>query len=177
MRRIPACAALLLSAALVVGQQPQNPGQNAPSGTPPVTYPGDGTQPRQANPQDFANVQNQSELQGVLRACAALLAAATSASCPGEASQQQQDQQPQPQPTPQANPQDKAGVNSQIQSDLQSSLKSDPVLSGTDLQVSVDDVNITLAGSVQSQGQMDRVMALTSPYARYRNVVNKVAIH
>jgi hypothetical protein len=127
MSRIPACAALLLSAGLLLGQQPQNSGENAPTNTQPVTYPGNGSQSQQAQPQ--------------------------------------------------ANPQEKSGANSQIQSDLQSALNSDPVLSGTDVQVSVDDVNITLTGSVQAQGQMDRVMALTSPYARYRNVVNKIAVH
>jgi cytoskeletal protein RodZ len=72
------------------------------------------------------------------------------------------------------NPQDKAAANSQMQSDIQSSLSSDPVLSGTDVQVNVDDMNITLTGSVRSQAQLDRVAALVSPYIRYRNVVNKV---
>ncbi len=75
------------------------------------------------------------------------------------------------------NPQDKAAVNSQMQSDIQSSLSSDPVLSGTDVQANVDDVSITLTGSVQSQAQLNRVMALVSPYVRYRSVVNKVAVH
>jgi osmotically-inducible protein OsmY len=105
--------------------------------------------------------------------CAVLLLFATLAlgQQPTNPDQQQQQQ------SPKTNPQDKAGANSQIQSDLDSALRSDPVLSGTDVQVAVDDVNITLTGSVQSQGQMDRVMALTSPYARYRNVVNKIAVH
>jgi osmotically-inducible protein OsmY len=87
---------------------------------------------------------------------------------------QQPAQQPSPSP---ANPQDKAGVNSQMQSDISSALSSDPSLSGTSVQASVDDVSITLTGSVQSKAQMDRVLALVSPYARYRNVVNKVEVH
>jgi BON domain len=87
-------------------------------------------------------------------------------------------QQPAQQPSPsQGNPQDKAGVNSQMQSDISSALSSDPSLSGTSVQSSVDDVNITLTGSVQSKAQMDRVLALISPYSRYRNVVNKVEVH
>jgi hypothetical protein len=86
-------------------------------------------------------------------------------------------QQPAQPPPAQANPQDKAGVNSQMQSDISSALSSDPSLSGAQVQSSVDDVNITLTGSVQSKAQMDRVLALVSPYARYRNVVNKVAVH
>jgi len=83
--------------------------------------------------------------------------------------------QPAPSPTPN-NPQDKAAANSQMESDLKSVLSGDPALSGTDVQVSVDDINITLTGSVQSQAQIERVVALVSPYARYRNVVNKVAV-
>jgi osmotically-inducible protein OsmY len=87
-------------------------------------------------------------------------------------------QQPAQQPSPsQANPQDKASVNSQMQSDISSALSSDPSLSGTSVQANVDDVSITLTGSVQSKAQMDRVLALVSPYARYRNVVNKVEVH
>jgi hypothetical protein len=190
MSRISAFPALLLSAVLALGQQPQNHGQNALSGAP-ATLPGERPQPTHATSQDTvnaiapnagaqgSNAQNQSEMQGVLRACAALLAAATAAACPADAAQpQEQPQQQQQQPSqPRANMQDKSGANSQIQSDLQSALKSDPALSGTDVQVSVDDVNITLTGTVQAQGQLDRVMALASPYARYRNVVNKIAIH
>ena len=83
--------------------------------------------------------------------------------------------QPASSPTPQ-NPQDKSGVNSQMESDLKSVLSSDPALSGTDIQASVDDMSITLTGTVQSQAQLERAMALVSPYARYRNVVNKIAV-
>lgn len=83
----------------------------------------------------------------------------------------------QPQQQPGSNPQDKAAVNSQIQSNIASALSGDPSLSGANVQASVDDVNITLTGSVQSQGQLDRVLALISPYTRYRKVVNKVNIH
>jgi BON domain len=72
------------------------------------------------------------------------------------------------------NPQDKAAANSQIQSNIKNALSGDPSLSDTDVQVSVDDMNITLTGSVHSQAQLDRVMALVSPYIRYRSVVNKV---
>jgi hypothetical protein len=83
--------------------------------------------------------------------------------------------QPSPSPT-QESPQDKSGANSQMESDLKSVLSSDPALSGTSVEASVDDINITLTGSVQSQAQIERVMALVSPYARYRNVVNKVTV-
>jgi hypothetical protein len=86
-----------------------------------------------------------------------------------------------PQPSPDASPgggstQDKAQNNSQMESDIRSVLSGDPALSGTDIQASVDDMNITLTGSVQSQAQIERAMALVSPYARYRNVVNKIAV-
>ncbi|HEY6308050.1 MAG TPA: BON domain-containing protein [Candidatus Angelobacter sp.] len=85
-----------------------------------------------------------------------------------------QTQQP---PQNQANPQDKSGPNMQMQSNITSALSSDPTLSGANVQSSVDDVNITLTGSVQSKAQMDRVLALVSPYAQYRNIVNKVVVH
>jgi osmotically-inducible protein OsmY len=104
-----------------------------------------------------------------------LLKAATSGTC-AQAENASQQQPPQPQATPRINPQDKASTNSQILSNVQSSLNSDPSLSGTDVQVSVDDVSITLTGSVQSQGQLDRVLALASPYVSYRRVVNHVLI-
>jgi hypothetical protein len=83
----------------------------------------------------------------------------------------------QPQQQPGSSSQDKAAVNSQIQSNIKSALSGDPTLSGADVQASVDDVNITLTGTVQSQGQLDRVLALISPYAQYRKVVNKVNVH
>jgi hypothetical protein len=81
-----------------------------------------------------------------------------------------------PTPTPTPPRQDKAAANSQIQSNIQSTLEGDPTLSGTDIQVNVDDVNITLTGSVESEAQLRRVMALVSPYISYRQVVNKVQI-
>jgi flagellar biosynthesis/type III secretory pathway M-ring protein FliF/YscJ len=72
--------------------------------------------------------------------------------------------------------QDKAANNSQMESNIRDAVSSDPALSGTSVQVSVDDANITLTGSVQSQAQMERVIALASPYFRYRNVVNKMSV-
>ena len=99
----------------------------------------------------------------------------------------QQSQNPPAQTTPGGNPgsspqpgegssQDKAANNAQMESNIRDSLSGDPALSGTSVQVSVDDSNITLTGSVQSQAQMERVVALVSPYARYRNVVNKMTV-
>lgn len=85
--------------------------------------------------------------------------------------------QPSPTPSPGGgSSQDKAANNAQIESDLRGVLSGDPALSGTDVQVSVDDMNITLTGSVQSQAQVERAVALASPFARYRNVVNKIAV-
>jgi osmotically-inducible protein OsmY len=107
-----------------------------------------------------------------------LLHAATSRTCAqAQAEDASQEPPPQPQASPHKNTQDKASTNSQILSNIQSSLNGDPILSGTDVQVSVDDVNITLTGSVQSQGQLDRVLALASPYVSYRRMVNHVAVH
>jgi osmotically-inducible protein OsmY len=165
---VRACAALLVAATSVScpGDASQRQAQLPQQPPPPP-----------ANPQEKSggNSQIQSDLRGALRACAALLVAATSVSCPGDTSQQQTQQQQQL-PQPPASLQDKSGVNSQIQSNLRSDLKSDPGLSGTDVETTVDDVNITLTGTVQSQAQLDRVMALASPYASYRKLVNKVTV-
>jgi osmotically-inducible protein OsmY len=162
-----ACATLLVAASSIscrgdatrqeAQQQPQSP-----------------QTPAKPEERSGGNLQIQSDLRGSLRACAQLLAAATSGSCPGD-TWPQQAQQPQPLELP-VSRQDKSGVNSQIQSNLRSALSSDPALSGTDVETTVDDVNITLSGTVQSQAQLDRAMALTSPYASYRNVVNKVTV-
>lgn len=82
----------------------------------------------------------------------------------------------QPTPMPQPSRQDKAAANSQIRDNIRSTLSGDPSLSGTDVQVTVDDVNITLTGSVDSEAQLRRVLALVSPYISYRQVVNKVQV-
>jgi osmotically-inducible protein OsmY len=79
-------------------------------------------------------------------------------------------------PTPQIVRQDKAAANSQILDNVRSAVNGDPILSGTNVQVSVDDVYITLTGSVDSEGQLQRVLQLVSPYANVRQVVNKIQI-
>jgi hypothetical protein len=92
--------------------------------------------------------------------------------------QSQSQSQPQSQqpaaPTPA--PQDKAGVNSTIQDNLQSVFGGDPSLQGANVSASVDDVAITLTGSVQSEGQHQRVLALVSQYAQYRKIVDKITM-
>jgi len=82
----------------------------------------------------------------------------------------------QPTPTPQGSQQDKSGVNSQIQDNIKDVLSGDPALNGASVDASVDDSNIILTGTVQSEGQLNRVMQLVGPYAGYRKVVNKVQV-
>ena len=53
-------------------------------------------------------------------------------------------------------------------------MSSDPVLSGSDVVVAVDDHNVTLTGSVKSHVQHQRVLQLAAPYARWRNIVDKL---
>jgi osmotically-inducible protein OsmY len=92
-------------------------------------------------------------------------------------SQSQATATPTPAPaTPTPNPQDKAGVNSNIQSNLRSVLSGDPVLSGASIDPSVDDVAITLNGTVQSEGQRRRALALASQYSQYRKIVDKLVV-
>jgi hypothetical protein len=114
MRRISVCAVLFLSSALGFGwQQPPYRGQT-PFFARPMAIPGDASHQQEQS-------QNQGELREALRACAALLVAATSVSCPDAAQQKAQPQQQPPQPP--ANLQEKSGGNSQMQSDLRGSVR------------------------------------------------------
>jgi len=80
-----------------------------------------------------------------------------------------------PAPTPQQE-QQRASTNSQIQDQLKSLLSSDPFLSDADVEVSVDDQNITLTGTIMSEGQRQRVLQLASPYGQYRKIVDKTTM-
>ena len=92
-------------------------------------------------------------------------------------SQSQQTAPPAPAPpAPTPAPQDKREVNSNIQSNLNSVLSGDPVLSGASIDPSVDDVAITLNGTVQSEGQRRRALDLASQYSQYRKIVDKLVV-
>ncbi len=80
------------------------------------------------------------------------------------------------QPTPQAspNPQTDSGANQRIQSSLDDLLSSDPVLSSADVEVAVDDRDITLSGTVESYAQHQRALQLTAQYGRWRKIVDKI---
>jgi osmotically-inducible protein OsmY len=84
--------------------------------------------------------------------------------------------QAQESPTPAQHPQDKSEANSLMESNLRSAFSGDPILSGADIQTSVDDVTITLSGSVQSEGQHRRALALAAQFAPYRKIVDKLTI-
>lgn len=88
--------------------------------------------------------------------------------------QSQSQPQPTATPAPPANPQDRADVNSKIESNLNSIFGGDPSLQGADISASVDDVAITLTGTVQSEGQHQRALALASQYRQYRKIVDKI---
>jgi hypothetical protein len=75
------------------------------------------------------------------------------------------------QPTPS---QDQTGANRRIHDSIDDLMSSDPVLSGSDVVVAVDDHNVTLTGSVKSHVQHQRVLQLAAPYARWRNIVDKL---
>ena len=53
-------------------------------------------------------------------------------------------------------------------------MSSDPVLSGSHVEVDVDDHNVTLTGSVESHAQHQRVLQLAAQYSRWRNIVDKL---
>lgn len=99
--------------------------------------------------------------------------------------QQQPQQQPQSQQPPATAPQPPATApqqqqspmaSSDVQSQIQNVLGNDPSLSGAQVQTSVDDQSITLTGTVDSQAQKDRVMALVSPYMGQRKIVDKIKV-
>jgi len=69
---------------------------------------------------------------------------------------------------------DKASVNRNMESNLRDVFGGDPALSGAQIEVKVDDVAITLTGSVQSEGQHRRAVQLASQYGQYRQIVDKL---
>ena len=73
-----------------------------------------------------------------------------------------------------AGPQDSASANQRIQSSIDDLLSSDPVVDGADVEVAVDDHNITLTGSVENYTQHQRVLQLVSSYGRWRRIVDHV---
>jgi osmotically-inducible protein OsmY len=72
--------------------------------------------------------------------------------------------------------QDQAGANRRIHDSIDDLMSSDPVLSGSDVEVEVDDHNVTLTGSVESHVQHQRVLQLVAPYARWRKIVDKLKL-
>ena len=86
-----------------------------------------------------------------------------------------QTSQSQPAPQPPA-PQDQTEANRRIHDSISDLLNSDPILSGSDVDATVDDHNITLTGSVTSHTQHQRVLQLVAQYGRWRNIVDKIAL-
>ena len=84
-----------------------------------------------------------------------------------------QDNNPAPAQDPSQN-QDKASANQRIQSSINDLLSSDPVLSGVDVEASVNDESIILTGTVDSYAQHQRVLQLVSSYGQWRKIVDKV---
>ena len=81
--------------------------------------------------------------------------------------------QPASQPSPS---QDQTGANRRIHDSIDDLMSSDPILSGSDVEVEVDDHNVTLTGSVESHVQHQRVLQLVAQYARWRNIVDKLKL-
>jgi osmotically-inducible protein OsmY len=81
----------------------------------------------------------------------------------------------QPQAAPQPSPaRDQTEANRRIHDSIDDLMSSDPVLSGSHVEVDVDDHNVTLTGSVQSHVQHQRVLQLAAQYSRWRNIVDKL---
>ena len=68
----------------------------------------------------------------------------------------------------------KTEQNSRIQRSAEDALRGDQLLTGANLQVTVDDYDLTLTGKVESYQQHQRALALMQQYARYRQIVDKL---
>jgi osmotically-inducible protein OsmY len=73
-------------------------------------------------------------------------------------------------------PQTDSSANQRIHDSLSDLLSSDQVLSDADVEVKVDDRNITLSGSVENQAQHQRVLELAAQYTRWRKIVDKIQL-
>lgn len=73
-------------------------------------------------------------------------------------------------------PQTDSSANQRIQDSVDDLLNSDLVLNGADVEVAVDDRNITLTGAVENQAQHQRVLELVAQYTRWRKVVDKIQL-
>ena len=73
-------------------------------------------------------------------------------------------------------PQTDSSANTRIENSLDDLLNSDLVLNGADVEVAVDDRNITLTGTVENHAQHQRVMELVAQYTRWRQVVDKIQL-
>ena len=82
----------------------------------------------------------------------------------------------QPSATPPSQQQEKAEFNSNIQSNLQEVLSGDPILDGAEIDINVDDIAITLTGTVNGEGQHRRALQLASQYSQYRKIVDKLVV-
>jgi len=70
--------------------------------------------------------------------------------------------------------QESSDANRRIHDSVEDLLSSDPVLSGADVIVTVDDKNLTLTGTVDSYAQHQRVLQLVAQYGRWRNIVDQI---
>jgi len=65
----------------------------------------------------------------------------------------------------------------EIEKQIQKAFDQDASLVNSKLKVSVDDMNITLTGSVENQKQHDLALQLAQAYAGKRKIVDNIIIH
>ena len=98
---------------------------------------------------------------------------------PRALSQQQHLPPPNP-PVQQLPPDTKAPAqmsSMEIEKQIQKAFDQDASLVNSKLKVSVDDMNITLTGSVENQKQHDLALQLAQAYAGKRKIVDNITIH
>jgi len=67
-------------------------------------------------------------------------------------------------------------ANSRIQRSIDDVLQGDQILRNADITTTVDDMNITLSGTVDSYAQHQRAMDIVQQYSRYRRIVDKIKV-
>ncbi|HEX2329907.1 MAG TPA: BON domain-containing protein [Candidatus Angelobacter sp.] len=88
--------------------------------------------------------------------------------------QSNQQTQASSQPAPATQTQSEA--NSRIQRSIHDVMEGDQVLKDADITTTVDDMNITLSGSVDTYAQHQRALDIVSQYGRYRKIVDKIKV-
>jgi osmotically-inducible protein OsmY len=106
--------------------------------------------------------------------CTALAVFTGNQQHPPDAHSSAHDSSQSPPPAQPSPPRNQTEANRRIHDSIDDLLSSDPILSGSDVEATVDDRNITLTGTVKSHAQHQRVLQLVEQYRRWREIVDQI---